>query len=367
MLEKLITNLKQSLPEALQKKLGNQTTNHDSDDHDDEDDKTSVEVRYEGFDDEEIAELQDEDESESRPVARSEDAEEKKKKQISMAIRVGVILVLAYLVVDEFVLKKPETAVQEAQTEVNAVAGNPQEAQSPEEAPAITETTVSSETQEAPPTTTDENSTATPEAPVENINIAQSENPAEETINIEESLNSPSANESSSSLDFGQLGVSESTSTQTDSSEASDTAQSTDTTSEPSLDSSFGQIGEGSSSQEKSKNDTFNYGMDEADDLATPSLSENNEIDSKIIDSPVETLAPNYENTGRGLVYNCVDKHWACIDKPSYVQCHKNNVWNKSQGKRVECATKAVYNEDADCTKVQLFYVSNNEDTGFCN
>lgn len=354
MLEKLITNLKQSLPEALQKKLGNQTTKHDSDEHEDEDDKTSVEVRYEGFDDEEIAELQEDDDSESQAVSSEESAEEKKKKQISMLIRVGVVLVLAWLVMDEFVLKKQDVAQEGKQVEVSATAGSPKEAQenpTTTETSTETETTVSANTETETPASTD---SATTEAPVENINIAEQETPTEETINIEESLNSPSTStseETNSSLDFGQLGVNETT----------EASEPTTAPAEPSMDSSLGET------TAKTGNDTFNYQSEDADDLATPNVAENSEIDSKIIDSPVETPVPNYENTGRGLVYNCIDKHWACIDKPSYVQCHKNNVWNKSQGKRIECATKAVYNEDADCTKVQLYYVSNNEDTGFCN
>lgn len=356
MLEKLITNLKQSLPEALQKKLGNQTTNHDSNEHEEEDDNTSVEVRYEGFDDEEIAELQEEDDTESQAVSSGENAEEKKKKQVSMAIRVVVILALAWFAVDELVLKKQEAPQDGKQVEVSAKAGNPAETppenQATAETPNESETTVSATTETKTSTPSE---TGSAEAPVENINIAQQENPTEETINIEESLNSPSTStseETNSSLDFGQLGVNET---------SESTSTTTEASTETSIDSALGET------TAKSGNDTFNYQAEEADDLATPNVAENSEIDSKIIDSPVETPVPNYENTGRGLVYNCIDKHWACIDKPSYVQCHKNNVWNKSQGKRIECATKAVYNEDADCTKVQLYYVSNNEDTSFCN
>lgn len=76
---------------------------------------------------------------------------------------------------------------------------------------------------------------------------------------------------------------------------------------------------------------------------------------------------PTYERTGRGLVYNCVGKHWACVDKLSYFQCRGNEVWNSKNGKNAECVIKNVYASDKDCSTIQSFYVSNNEPTNFCN
>ena len=94
MLEKLITNLKNSLPAPIRKKLGME----------------------EGNEEQEVDEETNSDEQqgdENQPD--NDDAAAKRKKQISMAIRVGLILVVAYLAIDEFFLKsnKSEPSVDE--------------------------------------------------------------------------------------------------------------------------------------------------------------------------------------------------------------------------------------------------------------
>ena len=35
------------------------------------------------------------------------------------------------------------------------------------------------------------------------------------------------------------------------------------------------------------------------------------------------TPPPDYEKLGRGLVYNCDLKHWACVNRVGYFQCQK--------------------------------------------
>ncbi|MCT4642838.1 MAG: hypothetical protein N4A33_11145 [Bacteriovoracaceae bacterium] len=76
--------------------------------------------------------------------------------------------------------------------------------------------------------------------------------------------------------------------------------------------------------------------------------------------------APNYEISGRALVYNCIDAHWACIDTKSFVKCKKNYEWNKKQEKKIECFPKNIYDSDIDCEKVQQFNVTNDINRDFC-
>ena len=76
---------------------------------------------------------------------------------------------------------------------------------------------------------------------------------------------------------------------------------------------------------------------------------------------------PNYERAGRGLVYNCLGKHWACVDQFSYLTCRENLKWQKSQNKSPECFTKNVYATDKDCITVQDHYVEKLEPVDFCN
>lgn len=75
---------------------------------------------------------------------------------------------------------------------------------------------------------------------------------------------------------------------------------------------------------------------------------------------------PDYSYTGRALVYNCSEGHWACVDVKSYSICEKNLAYNKSKSQVVQCYPKGVYENDMDCEKIQLEYVSNSAATDFC-
>ena len=76
---------------------------------------------------------------------------------------------------------------------------------------------------------------------------------------------------------------------------------------------------------------------------------------------------PNYENVGRGLVYNCTGKHWACIDGPSYKTCEDNASGNKFLKKKVECYPFNVYETQSGCEKMQNRVVSSSAKTEFCS
>jgi len=75
---------------------------------------------------------------------------------------------------------------------------------------------------------------------------------------------------------------------------------------------------------------------------------------------------PNYLRTGRGLVYNCREGHWACVDKFSYFTCFENQKWNEENVQSAECVTRDVYASGADCAAIQKFYVNKPEPTDFC-
>lgn len=84
---------------------------------------------------------------------------------------------------------------------------------------------------------------------------------------------------------------------------------------------------------------------------------------------PVKTeyvAPPNYENVGRGLVYNCTGKHWACVDAPSYRNCEDNASSNKFAKKKVECYPFNVYEAQSGCEKMQNRMVSSGAKTDFC-
>lgn len=77
----------------------------------------------------------------------------------------------------------------------------------------------------------------------------------------------------------------------------------------------------------------------------------------------VESLSEsvNYNAIGRGLIYNCKEKHWACIDKTNYIKCGKlANSGSK------DCMVKGVLKTIEACVSIQKKFISTNENTDFC-
>jgi hypothetical protein len=75
---------------------------------------------------------------------------------------------------------------------------------------------------------------------------------------------------------------------------------------------------------------------------------------------------PDYLIIGRGLVYNCLGKHWACVDKKSYFQCSRNFKARKIQKKKPLCSVVAVYTSDEDCQTIQTYNINTSVPTDFC-
>ncbi|MBI2521857.1 MAG: hypothetical protein HYV97_15685 [Bdellovibrio sp.] len=75
---------------------------------------------------------------------------------------------------------------------------------------------------------------------------------------------------------------------------------------------------------------------------------------------------PSYDELGRGLVYNCKGKHWACVNQDAYTACKNNMNWNTTNGKPQECVTANVYATDEDCKLIQLHNINTLAKTDFC-
>ena len=93
------------------------------------------------------------------------------------------------------------------------------------------------------------------------------------------------------------------------------------------------------------------------------------EIVEKIEEPKVDKYvpAPQYSSMGRGLVYNCKDKHWACVDKDEFFACKDNEKWNTKNGKSVECHAVGSYSTTRDCRVVQVYNVNMAVKSDFCN
>ncbi len=78
------------------------------------------------------------------------------------------------------------------------------------------------------------------------------------------------------------------------------------------------------------------------------------------------TTPPDYEYKGRGLVYNCQGKHWACVDAPSYQTCEDNSSSTKFLKRSAECYPFNVYESQKGCEMMQNRMVSSSAKTDFC-
>ena len=317
MLEKLITDLKKNLPAPLKKMIGGKQS--------EEDEEASESSAEEG---------------ETDNASSGDDA---KKKKTTMIIRVVVILALGYFAVDEFLLKEevPEVTVdaaaeaklaakrkarkkklEEAKLQAEAEAKAKADAEAKANAVAATETP-------SPDPSTTEPQEALP--PVENINVTPK---ADEIVNSEIVKTEP-MDEKLDKLN-------------------QEVPPLTEPVTEGPANANIEEIKVPSIGEETPK---------KADEKVETT---ENKMTSKIVDELVETPPPNYEQTGRGLVYNCKDKFWACVDKPAYIACNKNMKFNQQNGKAIECSTVAIYANDEDCTKIQKYNVSINQSTSFC-
>lgn len=310
MFEKLITDFKKSLPGPLAKILG-VTDDIES-----------------GDEDEEL----DEDERESDESANEDLEEEKKKKMRSMIIKVIVILGLGYFALDEFFLSDMQKnsegniALQKTRPKVKKVI---EDAGPPEKIPSETvpeaDTTLNASPQINEVSSDSSQAKISEDPPIENINVLEKTEEEASTL-----VETQPEEQSSSEAKVGEIKI--------------------------------------------------DHKLDQLIENAGP-VAENNPIEevkipssgevapsmvSKIVEGVIETPPPAYDQVGRGLVYNCKDKYWACLDKPAYVACNKNQKWNKSKGNAAECAISDVYSSEEDCAKVQKYNVSTNAPTAFC-
>lgn len=304
MLDKFITNIKKSLP--FKKKA--------------EDQEEQEEILEEGID--------EEVQSNSKLGSSGDDAQKKR----TMMIRVGLVLVIAYFAVDQFLL-------QPGSEETEVVTLPKPKRKRPKPMPK-TEAVASAESTAGTATTPDmavETKTESMEEkvetslPVENVNVLEKASEEIDTI----------------SKEINNVATSEPTPEPTPESTPKESMS----------------LGEAKEAEKKIDSE-----IDKMIDADNPKKEEAPAVDlkSKIAVEDPYVEPPNYENYGRGLVYSCKDKFWACVDKPAYIQCNKNMKYNKANSKTAECAVVNVYNTNEDCTLIQKYNVSKNIATDFC-
>lgn len=70
---------------------------------------------------------------------------------------------------------------------------------------------------------------------------------------------------------------------------------------------------------------------------------------------------------GRGLVFNCRDQHWACVDQQAYSLCEKNMRISKFRKLPSLCLVKEVYATEKDCERAQYQYMDNDDAMRECS
>ncbi|OFZ24295.1 MAG: hypothetical protein A2381_04675 [Bdellovibrionales bacterium RIFOXYB1_FULL_37_110] len=72
-------------------------------------------------------------------------------------------------------------------------------------------------------------------------------------------------------------------------------------------------------------------------------------VEEKYADKEDYESPPDYTKVGRGLVYNCKNKHWSCLNRTNYHQCRKNQIFYTKLKVLPECVVFDVYYSDEDC------------------
>lgn len=320
--KELIEKLQNSLPFLKKKKV-------DDDDYDDEDDdevgdKTEESIvmpkKKKASSDEDDSDDEDDDEEEE------DDEEAAKKAKKKKLIQVGLVVLIVALAASEFMPKEEEDVLPEVQVQRPKKNKKPKKEATAEGTPAAEATT---ETAPAVDTTTapEQAPTAVAEQPVETFEEISFDSTPEPTAAPTEAP--VVATEDA----FEELTVPEQT-----------TPAVGEATPAPSQSEMLQQLVE-----------------------TNPAPAASVNLSDKVEEELAYQGEPNYEKLGRGLLYNCKGKHWACVDREEYVKCTNNQNLAKSKGEKPECVIAEVYAEYQDCKTVQIYNINMAVSTSFCD
>lgn len=308
------------------------TAQHDISKLEDDDDDIADELESddEGDDEEDIEGEEDE-----------ESDEEKAKKKKQLLIRIGAGLVIGFLLLDTFVLNAPE---ETPEVSAPVVRKKPKKEKIPKVEESVKEEVIApkEEIVEARPVE---------EKPVEETKIPEPEVVQENKEIVEENPFVETSQEEVSEVKTDESTI-ESTEEVSEQLNLSETEPATSVGAENNNEDKISDI---------SQQNIEGSGLESKLSEITEEL-ENKE--KEILDF---TPAPNYEEYGKGLVYNCKDKHWACVDRKPYLQCEMNYKWSKQNGKVPDCTIEKTYADFKSCRIVQVHYINTVQPAPDCN
>jgi len=275
--------------------------------------------------------------TEGEEKVETEDAEAARKKRVSLMIRIFIGLLLVLFLLEEYIFP-PENSVPEAP---------------PIAAPAqTTETNIQDGAAVEAPIDTADSSSETNESPIE-----PSEEPEGPSFTDSESP-SPDTDLATTPLPTED--------TPEDLEPTQDTTTSTTTFIEDPAPFDDRPSESSGISEDIVGEDTPDASEDDLTDKILQDLEKQVKT-KKAEDVKKEYVAPpNYEYRGRGLVYNCQGKHWACVDGPSYKTCEDNASSLKYLKRPAECYPFNVYETVKGCEGTQYRMVSSSAKTKFC-
>jgi hypothetical protein len=299
---------------------------------------------------------EDEEVSEAVESEKGGDDDEKKKKK-SMAIKVVVVLGLAYLAVDSF-LFPPGNNEAVVTAPVIKKRKRPKKALDNKDEAKPGETKVVDAKASDPTNPPGKAKDAIPETASAQAPSPSPEQPPVENINIEKGLKDAGAPEGATAPMMPPEPAAEMANTNAPN---------------PEMDKAIGDLSANVNPNATPPSAETPVAPQEATptpEVATPAVESATASEPAAPAAPAfnEPYAPppNYEELGRGLVYNCKEAHWSCVNRLAYVACNKNTQWNRGAGKAPECVVQNIFKNDEDCGKMQRYYVANNKETSFC-
>ncbi len=346
-LDELKKKLLAALPPALREKLGIEL----DEDNENEEDIDGEEATA-NHDIDEISSNDDGDEEEGDAEDDEDDEEAAKKAKKSKLIRMVVILAVAFFALDEFMTEPTEDVVPE----VTAPQMSPfkkamlEKKKKEEEARRAAEAAGENES----PSLEDfpEDSPVAENVESQQPQVAEPVEVVTEQVPSPIEIPEPAFEEEQSSPEVVQIEVPPETPVEV--LKPTEGKVAVVPPSQPPID-------ESASKSKESSLDMLMKAVDKSEEMTETSLKTSlGRTDPSYIEPP------NYLRSGRGLVYNCKENHWACVDKFSYFTCFENQKWNQDNSQDTECITRDVYASEADCASIQKFYVNKPEPTDFC-
>ena len=123
------------------------------------------------------------------------------------------------------------------------------------------------------------------------------------------------------------------------------------------------------SSGEVAVQDSFENNEDPDKEILQKENFENlNELSEKVESdfSDEKIIKVDYDKLGRGLVYNCAQGFWACVNKDEYLNCRENLKWSNKLGNKKNCVPQDVYAGVKDCQIMQIHNINTSISLNFC-